>query len=59
MNVFIGKLESNAAAPEQSYADRGAANADRHSAMAHDMSQADNTELSRAPSGMPATGSAG
>ena len=41
MNVFIGKLDSNAAAPEPSIADRRAANADRRTAMAHDMSQAD------------------
>jgi PAS domain S-box-containing protein len=46
MNVFIGKLESNTAAPERSHADRGAAKADRRSAMAHDMSQADDTEVS-------------
>ena len=46
MNGDIGQPDFNADAPAQSCAGRGEATADRHSAMAHDMSQADGPELS-------------
>lgn len=47
MNGFIGKSKSTAATPERSRADLRAAEADRRSAMARDMFQADDGELSR------------
>ena len=46
MNVFIGKLDSNAVAPGSSIEDPRTVNVERRTAMAHDLSQADNGERS-------------